>query len=369
MANRIFKSVLAVVIGMVIFSACNNNPRQDKGQEDVKISAILSLTGNGATLGEYAKKGLELAIDEKNATGGLLNKKIVLDITDSKSEPKEGVNLAQKIFASGNKPVLLYCQLSAVSLAVKPVAEQNKQMMFALSGADNLLQGANYTFRNWLPPLEAGKALTKFIKDSLRISEYGILFANSEFARSMKDAAVVEGSQNGLKVLFEEPFDEQSTDYKTIVLKCIKKNPTHIYVIGIGKSLGTIVKQLRENGYKGEILGDATLNLPDVKTIAGTALSGAYFVDFGFDNQSSYPQTATFTNNFQKKFKDVPQTLSAISYDAMQLLFDAIEKEKTFDQEKLIRHLNSQSNFEGVFGSVKIKNFDIVYPMSLKRIP
>ena len=139
-------------------------------------------------------------------------------------------------------------------------------------------------------------------------------------------------------------------------------------MVGIGKSLGLVVKQLRENGYKGEILGDATLNLPDVKTTAGAALNGAYFVDFGFNNQSAFPKTVAFTNNFQKKFKDAPQTLSAISYDAMQLLFDAVEKEKSFDQAKLIQHLNNQSNFEGVFGAVNIKNFDIIYPMSLKKM-
>jgi hypothetical protein len=52
----------------------------------------------------------------------------------------------------------------------------------------------------------------------------------------------------------------------------------------------------------------------------------------------------------------------------MQLLFDAVEKEKTFDQAKIIQHLNNQSNFEGVFGAVNIKNFDIIYPMSLKKM-
>src|SRR4051812_11070769 len=108
MASKIFKSVFAIAFSVVLFSACNNNPKQDKGLEEVKISAILSLTGNGATLGNYAKEGLELAVEEKNAAGGLFGKKIILDITDSKSEPKEGVNLAQKIFAASDKPLLLY---------------------------------------------------------------------------------------------------------------------------------------------------------------------------------------------------------------------------------------------------------------------
>jgi branched-chain amino acid transport system substrate-binding protein len=358
-----------MILCAVLFSACvNSTQNQTKEPDVVKISAILSLTGNGATLGNYAKKGLELAVEEKNAAGGILGKQIVLDISDSKSEAKEGITLAQSTLASENKPLLLYVQLSAVSLAVKPVAEQNKQMMFALSGADNLLQGTNYTFRNWLPPLEAGKALTKFMKESLNINEYGIIYANSEFARSMKDAAITEGNQNGLKLLFEEPYDEQSMDFKTVALKAVKNNPKYIYVVGIGKSLGTMVKQLRENGYEGVILGDATLNLPDVKETAGAALNGAYFVDFGFDNQSTSPKTIAFTNKFKEKFNDAPQTLSAISYDAMQLLFDAVEKEKSFDQAKLIQHLNNKSNFEGVFGAVNIKNFDIIYPMSLKKM-
>lgn len=358
-----------LLISLLPFQSCTSTtvPNGEE-KETIRISAILSLTGNAATLGEYAQKGLQLAVEELNAKGGVNGMMLDLDIHDSKSDPKEGVNIARKVLDDGQRPALVYCQLSSVSLAVQPITEKGNQLMFALSGADNLLTSSQYTFRNWLPPIEAGRALTHFMLDSLNIHEYGVLYANTEFARSMKDAANEEGSKIGMKTIFDEPFDESRLDYRTTILKCLAKKPENIYVVGIGKSLGTMVKQLREYGYSGRILGDATLNLPDVKAIAGAAMEGASFVDFGFDAASKVETSQAFSRSFESRFGAKPQTLSAISYDAIHILAGAIAEAKSLISANLATRLNSSGKHEGVFGDVLISHYNFIYPMSLKTV-
>ena len=360
--------VSLMVLAILILAGCNSRSNNSKTTESsIEVDAILSLTGNAATLGEYARKGILLAVEEKNSQGGVLGKQISLNIHDSKSQPKEGVSIAQQIVSANNKPVLVYSQLSSISLAVKPITEEHDQLMFALSGADNLLDGTKHTFRNWLPPIETGRRLVQFIKDSLGVQDLGILYSNGDFSRSMKDAAIKEGEKLGLQISFEEAYDESGTDFKATALKAKQAAPPFLYVIGIGRSLGTIIKQLREVGYEGVIVGDATMNLPDVRTIAGDALKGAYFIDFGFNNQSSSRNTQQFVKDFKTKFDKDPQTLSAISYDAMNILFKAIEKTNSTNSDTLVQALNGMQNFNSTFGKVDIEKFDIIYPMSLKQ--
>lgn len=366
-----YLKVIAVSLVLLTFLAligCNGSDQSSKTAEaSIEVDAILSLTGNAATLGEYARKGLLLAVEEKNAQGGVLGRQINLNIYDSKSQPKEGVSIAQEIVSDNSKPALVYSQLSSISLAIKPITEEHKQLMFALSGADNLLDGTYYSFRNWLPPVETGRKLVQFLKDSLGVQNLGILYSNGEFSRSMKDAAVKENRRLGLNISLEEAYDESGTDFKATALKAKQAAPPYLYVIGIGRSLGTVIKQLREAGYEGIIVGDATMNLPDVRTIAGDALKEAYFIDFGFNNQSSNSDTKQFVQRFKTKFNEDPQTLSAISYDAMNILFLAIEEANSTNSDTLVHVLNNMQNFNSTFGRVDIRKFDIVYPMTLKQ--
>ncbi len=356
--------LIYILLTTIIIGGCNNQTKKES--ESHTISAILSLSGNASTLGEYAKHGIELAVKEKNNSGGLLGKPIKVEFGDSQSLPKEGVNIVQKHLNQFD-PLLVYSQLSSISLAVKPITEKENKLMFALSGADNLLSSSNSTFRNWLPPLETAKELTRLMKDSLSIKEFGILFSNGEFSRSMKDAAVSQGQKLGMNIQFTEIYDETGSEFKTTVLKCLSKNPRNIYVVGIGKSLGTIIRELRDNGFNGTILGDATMSLPDVKNTAGSTISGAYYIDFGFSTDSKLQNTVEFRERFVNEYSKDPQTLSAISYDAMNIIFDAVEKTGKTESKELIAFLNKNYNYQGVFGEVKISNFDIIYPMSLKQ--
>src|ERR1044072_7136970 len=109
--------LIAMSLATVLFNGCRNEPA--KPAETLKIGVVVPLTGNAGVLGDYTLKGLQLAVDDQNAKGGLLGKKIELDVQDSKAEPKEGVSIIKNMLAANQKPFLVYSIMSGVTMAIK----------------------------------------------------------------------------------------------------------------------------------------------------------------------------------------------------------------------------------------------------------
>ena len=355
---------IIILASLVLIFSC----KKQEQKEAINIGAVLSMTGKGASVGDYAKKGLELAVEEVNNAGGVLGKQVELYVEDSKSIGKEGVTVTQKLLLSETPPDLLYVQLSSVSLPVKPIAEKNKTIMYGLSGSEKLIENSEYTFRNWVAPWIAGKQLANKIEEKFTPKKVGIFHSNDDFGKSMNKWVSKNLNEKNINVAFSETFIESSLDYKSLILKNNPNDVDVIYVVGLGQGLGTLIKQLRELKYEGIIVGDITTPFPNVMEAAGDSAKGVYYLDFDFDLESKNSTTKNFINNFEKKFNKKPKTLSAISYDALMLYFKAVEKAGTTDDEKVKVELNKIENFDGIFGKVYVKNYDVVYPLDFKKI-
>jgi len=363
-------SVASFVAVMLIIVGClNNNSR--KGEETVKFGAILGLTGNSGSLGEDTKNGIQLAIDEQNAKGGLLGKKIVLDVQDSKTDGNTGVSIAKKMLESGGeKPIGIYTQSSAVSMPVKPVAEKSKTIMFAISGADKLLEKSKYVFRNWANPGTAGNAIVSFMNDSLKSKSIGVFYCNNDYGKSMQKYVSDDCSSKGISVAFSTAYDEKDGDYKSLITEYVFKNKKLdcIYTVGLGGGLGTLTKQIREAGYTEKIISDITAPYPNVLNAAGDAGKGMYYLDFAYNNNSSSASQKQYEDAFVNAYSKEPLNFSVVSYEVMKLFFKAIENANSFDSDKVVSELNKIQNYPGVFGNTSILNNEVIYSLDVKQV-
>lgn len=363
-------SVLVLFIGVLIFSGCSNNT-SNKEKETVKFGAILGLTGNSGSLGEDTKNGIQLAIDEQNAKGGILGKKIVLDVQDSKTDGNTGVSIAKQMLESGGeKPIAIYTQSSAVSMPVKPVAEKNKTIMFAISGADKLLENSKYIFRNWANPLTAANAIVAFISNSLKVKSIGLFYCNNDYGKSMQKYVSGDCISKGIAVKFATAFDEKEGDYKSLISEYVSKNKQLecIYTVGLGGGLGSLTKQIREAGYNGKIISDITAPYPNVLNAAGAAGKDMYYLDFAYSNTSLSATQKSYHDAFVKAYGKEPLNFSVVSYEAMKLLFKAIENAKSFDSDKVVSELNKIQNYSGVFGNTSVVNNEVIYSIDVKQV-
>jgi branched-chain amino acid transport system substrate-binding protein len=361
-------ALLILVMTTLLVGACNDTSNY---KDTVILGAILGLTGNSGSLGEDTKNGIQLAIDEQNAKGGILGKKILLDVQDSKTDGNTAVNIAKQMLeGTGPKPIAIYTQSSVTSVPVKPIAEKNKTIMFAISGAEKLLENARYPFRNWANPQVASHMIVNFMADSLHSKTVGIFFCNNDYGKSMQKYVAGDCDSKGIAVSFSSAFDEKDGEYKSLIAEYVFKNKRLdcIYTVGLGSGLGILTKQIREAGYTGQIISDITAPYPNVLNAAGEAGKGMYYLDFAYSNSSTAPTQKQYHEAFVKAYGKEPLNFSVVSYEALRLLFKAIEKANTFDPEKVVASLNAITNTEGVFGNITIQNNEINYLLDIKQV-
>jgi branched-chain amino acid transport system substrate-binding protein len=354
-----------LLIATFIFASCGNNPTT-KPEETVKIGAILTLSGNGSANGDYTLKAIQLAVKEQNDKGGLLGKKIVLDIQDSKGDPKTGVDIVKKM-VEGEKPFIIATNGSGVSLAVKPESEKNKIILLGSAATDKLVDDSNYVVRNYIESGQVSDDILKYINDSMKVKSLGLFYSNNEFGNSVSKKIAEKTPGLGIELPFSTSFEEKELDYKSIITATNFKAVPAIYVIGVGKSLGTLIKQLREAGYTGKIIADPLFNNPDTFSAAGNAVKGIAYLDFAFDKNSANAPSKTFVEAYKKEFNNAePQNLSAITYDAIKIIFKNVEEAKTLNPDELMPKIKASKIVDGAVGNSSVNNGNIIYPTTFK---
>ena len=362
MKTRILCAAI-ILLAAIWIGGCNSSKKDDT----IKLGIIVPLSGNDGPLGDYSKKGVELAVEEQNSKGGILGKKIELSIQDSESKPEKGLTIAKNMIES-DKPFAIYSIISGVTLAIKPETEKNSTILMAAVGTDKFLEGGKYTFRNFFAATSVANQLTKFIKDSMNVKSLCLFYVDNEYGKSVRDAVLKSSVEHGLKMGFSETFDAKALDYKSQIAVKVNKNIECIYIAGVGKSLGTMIKQIRESGYSGKIVGDPLIPFPDVTNSGGESLKGIKYLDFAFESNSANINTSSFVNAFKKKYNEEPKNFSVISYEGINLLFKSIENTKSIEAKNIADELNKVNNYDGVFGKVSIKNNNFVYSFKSKEV-
>ncbi len=346
----------------IVFNGCGK-----KDDDVIKIGAVLPITGNSAEIGDYTLKGLQQAIDEKNEMGGLLSKKIELVVEDSKAEPKEGINAINKLLKFDD-PIFVYSIISGVTMAIRPITEKNDKILIGAVGAVDFLDGCKLCIRNFVDPIYLGSKISLFLSDSLKAKRIGIFYANTEYGRTVGESVAASSIEKNIEIGFKEPYEDSFFDYKNIVLKYKNSNVDYIYVAGVGRSLGLMIKEIRAQNLNAKIIGDEMIPYPDVINSAGDAIKGVYYLDFVFDVDLKDDKVNDYTQKFFNKFNSKPNNLSVITYEMLMLYFSAVEKTLTFNSTKVIEELNKKQNIEGIFGNVSITNNNVEFEFTIKQM-
>jgi len=358
---------LAILIAFsLIINGCGN-AQTNKVNETIKIGVIVPLSDNQGVLGTYTLNGLQLAVKMQNSKGGLLGKEIILDAQDSKNEAKVGVSIIKNMLADKQKPEIFFSIMSSVTLAIKEETKKNNLILLAAVGSDKFLENSNYTIRNFVAATFVGQELSSYLRDSMKIHKLTIFYSNNEWGKSVNIAMSKFCTEKGITIEYSEPYEESSLEYKSLIAAKVNINTECVYVNGVGKGLGTLIKQLRESGYSGKIIGDPMITFPDVVNAAGNARNGIPYLDFAFDVNSKDTTTSAFVKAFRNEFKKDPQNFSAITYDGALMLFDAINKVGSMDSDKIIAQINSMSGYSGVFGKNTVENRNIKFSFVFKK--
>jgi len=355
-----------IVIGVVVYTPSAIQPTTSN---EIKIGAILPLTGDAAKYGEDAKNGIDLAASELNAAGGINGNKIQVIYEDDQATPSQSVAAIQKLIAVDKVPVIIGAMTSSSTLAIAPIAENSKVVLLSpASSAPNITESGDYIFRNELSDSYGAKIQANMTWNDLKIKRVAILYLNNDFGVNAKEIFSNNFESFGGNITDVEAFKQGDTDFRTQLIKIKDSNPDAILMLGY-KEMIPILQQTKELGIKTQILSNPMFEDPEILQKTGNLSEGVIYSYYGgFDPESQQKQIQDFVLSYRQKYGQEPGYYSALSYDAMKIVGIALEKGGS-NSDGIKDALYSVQNYSGVTGLTSFdKNGDVIKPVILKTV-
>lgn len=365
------KKYLWIGIGIVIVVALSIMlivTQTKKEAEEINIGAILPLTGDGGKYGDASKKGIELALDEINASGGVKGKRIKMIYEDTQGDPKFGVSAMQKLVTVDKVIVVIGGLFSSVTLAVSPIANQNKVVLLSpASSSPKITNAGDYIFRNCASDIFEGSIIGKHAFAELGFKKVAILYINNDYGVGIRDVFKREFMSRGGTVTSEESFEQGATDFRTQLTKIKGSEPEAIYMVGY-KELGQLLKQAKELGITSQFLSTVMFEDPEIVKIAGGAAEGVIYSSRAYDTESKEGVTYDFVRRFKQKYNETPDIFAGLSYDAMKILALAMER-GGFNSDGIKGALYGIKHYPALVGDTSFdENGDVIQPAVIKTV-
>jgi branched-chain amino acid transport system substrate-binding protein len=322
----------------------------------LRIGCITPLTGDGATYGAATQRGAGLAIDEVNSAGGIDGKRLELICEDDQMSPRIGADAIQKLISADKVPVILGAFGSSVTLAIAPIAERAKVVLFSASStADAIKDAGDYIFRNVPPNKGQGDTAAAFVRTQLKATKATILEMNNDYGVSLGTAFKSAFEKAGGTVLSVESYNPGTTDFRAQLTKIRAQTPEVVFFPGHYQESGLILKQARELGITSTFVGGDGSYSPELIKIAGPAAEGSYYTLMAMAFGTADQKIEKFVSAYKTKYGSDPDVYSAYAYDGVLNIAEAIRTGGyTADG---IKNALYQITFDGVTGVTKFDKF------------
>ncbi len=322
-------------------------------QGTIKIGEFASMTGKEATFGQTSHQGAVLAVEEVNAAGGVLGRKVELITEDDQSKPGEAATVAKKLITR-DKVVALLGEISSTrTLEAVPVAQAAKIPLLSPGAtAPEVTPKGDYIFRACFIDPFAGTIMAKFALETLKVKQAAILSSVSS-AQSVGLSKFFRErfTAGGGTVALEQKFSEGDKDFRAQLTAIKAARVGAIFVPAYYTEAALICKQARELGITAAFIGTDGWESSELLSIGGTAVEGCYIgTHYSAENRS--PTVASFNDRFQRRWNTPSNALSALGYDSAMLLIDAIRRAGSTEGAKVRAALAATKNFQGVTGTI-----------------
>lgn len=325
----------------------------------IKIANIVELSGAGASAGTNFKNGVELAIKDINAAGGILGKKIESTTLDTQSNPGVAKGLTQKAIDDGVFAV--FGPVFSGSIMVSMAETQRAEVPNFTGGeAAAITQKGNpYIFRTSFTQTTAMPKVARYIATGLKAKTVAVMYVNNDFGKGGRDAITKSLEAQGVKVVADISTDSGQIDFSAPVLKAKSANADALFVYTNEEESARALRELRKQGYSKPIVGETTLTGQKVIELAGEAANGA-IAHVGLTVDAPNPLMLKFKARFYQDYKYISDHNGIKGYTGVYLLKAAIEKAGKIDRVEVAKALHglkvSAAKNPGVLMDVSVDN-------------
>ena len=224
---------------------------------DILVGFYGSLTGDGASFGQSSREGAELAVDELNAAGGVLGRKLRLLVEDDQSKPEEASNAVTKLVTQDKVVAVIGEVASRRTLAAAPISQRYQiPMITPASTNEKVTEVGDYVFRVcFIDPFQ-GEVLAKFAYNDLKARKVAILRDQSQdYSVGLTDSVAQHFTRLGGQVLPPVSYSSGDADFKAALTRIRSEKPDVLFATGYYSEAAIITRQARELGMKMPILG------------------------------------------------------------------------------------------------------------------
>jgi branched-chain amino acid transport system substrate-binding protein len=308
-------------------------------QSTVYIPAILELSGAGAVPGTNFRDGMLLAIEEINAKGGILGRRIETPILDTQSDASISRAQLQKVL--DNNPYVVLGPVFSGSVLVDMALTQRAEIPEIVGGEAAAItqKGDPYVFRTSFGQQFSMPKIANYIRDGVKAKSVAVLWVNNDFGKGGRDNFIKEMAARGIKVAADIPTESGQVDFSADVVRIKAANADAIFVYLNEEESARFLREAKRQGVKVPLIGETTLLGQKVIDLAQGAAEGVRG-HVGLTVDAPVPAVKEFAERFRTRFKYVCDHNGIKGYTAVYIIRHVSEKMGKFDSKLFAKTLH-----------------------------
>lgn len=342
--NRILAILVIVSLSFALFSGCNKS-------DTIKIGAIQPISGQVAAYGTQTRDAIKMAIDEINANGGVLGKKLELVVEDDEANPEKTMNAFIKLTTKDKVIGFIGALTSKCSLAITEDAQAKKVVMISPSSTnDTVTDAGDYIFRACYKDSFQGQVTAQFAVETLGAKKAAILYdITNDYSKGLTQNFTEKFKALGGEIVVAESYSTGDKDFNAQLTKIKAANPDVIFIPDYYSTVSLIAKQVRNQGMTMPMIGADGWD--EITNNAGDEVLDCYYSNH-YSPDADDQDVITFVQKYKEKFNVTPNALAALGYDATYILAEAIERAGSTDPAK-VKEAMFETDRKFVTGNIK----------------
>jgi branched-chain amino acid transport system substrate-binding protein len=345
--------IAAAVASVFTLVGCGQQSGGGSAGTEVRIGHVGPLTGGIAHLGKDNENGARLAVEEANAAKIKIDGKDVKFVfvgEDDQADPKVGTTVAQKLVDAKVAGVVGHLN-SGTSIPASPIYNQAGIPVISGSATNPKLteQGFKTQFRVVGRDDQQGPAVAQYLADNNKPKTVAVIDDATAYGEGIANEVEKTLKAAKITVLPREKGTDKTTDWKAILTKLRGRNPDAVFYGGMDATGGPLLKQGRELGIKAVFaFGDGACT-DEMAKLAGEAAEGLLCSQAGLPVEAADKK---FLDAYKKKFNADPILYAPFTYDAANILIQAMQKANSADPKKYLPEV-AKIDFNGVTGKIQ----------------
>lgn len=343
----------AILLGLALLSCQAQAPRPG---DHLHVGVYGSLTGSEATFGQSAMAGVQLAVDERNAAGGIRGKPIEIVSYDDRGSTQEAGTAVTRLITEDGVVAVIGEETSSISIAGGEVAQRYGVPMISPSSTNPRVTAiGDKIFRVCFVDVFQSEVLARFAREHLKAARVAVLYDQSQaYSVGFKDAFAQAFQEMGGAVATSQAYSRGDQDFSAQLTTIRDTRPDAVLVPGYYTDAANIAIQARRLGIAVPLLGGDGWDSAQLAAIGGDAVLHAFYSNH-YSHEDPRPEVQGFIAAYGKRHGgELPDSVAALSFDAARILFAAMEQAKSLSGADLAAALAATRDFPGVTGRISM---------------